>query len=74
MAKGDKIIVVLRGVENPIIVEALKAGRTLHEDSEKDLGVQWILIHEMTWTGKTTKTTRFAAADVVAMIKDVKEE
>ena len=30
-------------------------------------------IDEETWTGKTVRTTRFAAADIVAVIADVKD-
>lgn len=73
MAKGDQITVVLRGQDTPIIVEAEKAGRVLVTDDEKANGIQWMLVHEKTWTGKTKKTTRFAAGDVVAMISNFEE-
>jgi phosphoribosylpyrophosphate synthetase len=73
MAKGDQVLVVLRGVENPVIVSTDKSGRKLATDSSKEQGVNWILIHEKTWTDRIVKTSKFAAADVVAMISNFEE-
>lgn len=74
MAKGDTIRVWLRGVPDPIEVRASKNGRKLAEDTEKEGGVSWWLIHEKTWTNVIVKTTKFAASDVIAIVSDVSDE
>lgn len=74
MSKGDQYVVAIRGRDEPVLVTADKAGRKLVIDSEKDQGVNWILIHEKTWTDKIVKTSRFSASDVVAIISELKEQ
>ena len=66
MAKGDTVSVWVRGVEGKAIdVIAQKAGRKLEIGFEKISNIQWLLVHEKTWTDKVVKTTRFNAADVM---------
>lgn len=73
MAKGDSIAIMIRGADNPVMVIAEKAGRKLVLDTDKDMGLSWILVHEKTWTDKTVKTSKFAATDVVAIIDGRKD-
>lgn len=65
MAKGDTVTVTTRA--GTFKVEAEKAGRKLVTEWTKDQGINWLLVHEQTWTGKTKNTTRFAAGDVVVL-------
>lgn len=74
MAKGDEVRVFVRGIENAVLVSADKAGRKLVTEFDKDGSVQWFLVHEKTWTDKTVKTTRFAAAEVLAITSNFTEE
>jgi hypothetical protein len=74
MAKGDTIAVYIRGLEGGITVKADKAGRVLEEETTKESGVTWLHVHEKTWTGKTVRTTSFAASEVIAVVRDITEE
>lgn len=74
MAKGDSVKVYLKGLPEPIKVEAFKAGRKLETEFDKDGAAQWFLVHEKTWTDRTMNTTRFAVTEIAAIVLDLTED
>jgi hypothetical protein len=79
MAKSDKIEVHVRNSNGgqfgfiPYSVEASQAGRKVAYEWEKDGGLQWLVIKEMTRGGTVVHETRVNAADVVLLRRNQKE-
>lgn len=71
MALGDKITIVYKtgvGTEAGSI-SATKEGRVVEWRLEKDTGLHWLIVEERTRGGTVIRESRFAAPEVVAVIK-----
>jgi len=76
MAKGDSITISTRtqsGAFTMPPVTARQNGRTVEMEWAKDGGVSWLSVKELTRGGTVVAEHRYAAADVVSVIKEVKE-
>jgi hypothetical protein len=66
MAKGDSVTVWVRGVSQPLVIEATKAGRKL----EVRRGPKYVVIDEMTRTNrKTGQLLQIAVTDLAAVVE-----
>lgn len=70
MAKGDNIEIHIRGGEHGVLafsVEAAQNGRRVEYDWDKDGGLQWLVVKEVTRGGTVIEEQRFPVVEVVAM-------
>ena len=69
--KGDRITVTVRsdGRLLPTDIEASAAGRTVTAETEKDSGINWLVVKESTRGGTLCREARFQITEVVAWEK-----
>lgn len=68
MAKGDVVEVQLHGEARRLVAEA--NGRYFQIESEKEQGLNWIVVIEFTRGGTQVRKSKFRAEEVVAIHHD----
>lgn len=72
MAKGDTITVVTK-TGSEIIVRAAQNGRVVRKSIEKESGISWLVIQEVTRGGTVINETQVSLADVMTVTKIARE-
>ncbi len=72
MAKGDSVRVVTRTTDETIV--ASQNGRTVELDFDKEGGLQWVQVKELTRGGSTVQRALFLVSEVVSVTRRAKGE
>ena len=76
MAKGDRIYIGIRDVQNGTVsgeVIARQNGRSVTSETVKDSGINWLVVQETTRGGTVIEEIKVQLSDVV-LIKTTKRE
>ena len=73
MAKGDFILVTVKGAADPVGVHANMNGRRVEYEFDKEGNIQWFVAKELTRGGTTARLIRFPVTEVLAIQVNQKE-